>query len=292
MSGTHNDGSTAGCGALRPALCDAAAWRRLWALPLAAALANCAGIDAATNHAGLDVHTHMSESVFLDPVAPRQRTVYIGMRNTSDYPGIDVRGPLTEALQQRGYTVVSDPAAAHYLLQGNVLQAGKLAHGQEQALLGAGYGQPLLAGLTAGGLTGGFGGNRGTALGVGVGVAALTTLVNYAYQDVTYAVTVDIQLAERPGHGGKVRQRTQSHRGAANSSASSAVTDSTAQSFGMSAASSQNSNDLLQTIDEDSDFKKYNVRDIAYADQVNLRIEQAVPTLVQHLASSFANLFE
>ncbi len=266
--------------------------RRAAALLLALALPGCAGIDAATNHADLDVHTHMSETVFLDPVAPRLRTIYIGMRNTSDYPDIDVRGPLAQALEQRGYTVVSDPAAAHYLLQGNVLQAGKLSHGQEQALLGAGYGQPLLAGLAAGGLAGGFGGNSATALGVGLGVTAVTALVNYAYQDVTYAVTVDLQLAERPAHGGKVHQQSRSYRGTANGSSSAAVTESTAQGFGASGASSRNSNERFQSIDEDSDFRKYNVRDIAYADRVNLRIEQAVPTLVQHLASSFANLFE
>jgi hypothetical protein len=258
----------------------------------AGALSGCSGADALANHSDLVVHTHMSETVFLDPVPQRLHTIYIGMRNTSDYPDIDVRGPLAAALQQRGYTVVSDPGQAYYLLQGNVLQAGKLDQSQKSSLLGGGFGQALLAGGAAGGLTSGLGGSNGAALGVGLGVAAATAAFNYAYQNVTYAVTVDLQLSERPLHGGKVRQTTNTYRNTSNGSSAVAVTDSTPQSYGVSGSSSYNSNSRSQSIDETSDFKKYNVRDVAYADQVNLKMEQAIPTLVQHLSSSFANLFE
>ncbi len=268
----------------------AALWLLLAALPLS--LTSCSGVDAIANHGSLDVHTHMSETVFLDPVAPRLKTVYIGMRNTSDYPELDVRGPLAAAIQARGYTIVSDPASAHYLLQGNVLQAGKISQANRQALLGGGFGQPLLAGAVAGGVTRGFGGSGNAALGVGLGVAAASLLVNAAYQDVTYAVTVDLQISERPLHGGKVRQSTRTYRGTGSSSVTTAITDSTPETFGTSTSGSQNSNQRFQAFDDQSDFIKYNVRDVAYADQVNLQMDQAVPTIVAHMASSFANLFE
>ena len=94
-------------------------------------LGGCSGLDAVANHGTLDVHTHMSETVFLDPVPESQRTIYLGVRNTSDFPDIDFRAPLAAALSQRGYNIVTDPDEAHYLLQANVLQAGKLKPGDE-----------------------------------------------------------------------------------------------------------------------------------------------------------------
>ncbi len=262
------------------------------ALLPALCLGGCSGVDALANHGTLDVHTHMSETVFLDPVPESQRTIYLGIRNTSDYPDIDFRSALAAALTQRGYTIVPDPEEAHYLLQANVLQAGKLKQGEEAQIASSGFGQPLLAGAVAGGLTGGFSNNAGAGVGVGLGVAAATALFNYAYQDVTYAVTVDIQLAERPAHGAKVHQRTHTHHGHYNHSAQVAVTDATDQTYGESDSATMNGTDRDQLIDEDVDFKKYNVRDIAYADKVNLKMEEAIPTLTAHLASSFANLFE
>ena len=272
---------------MRPGLATAAAL-----LLLAPTLGGCSGVDALANHGELDVHTHMSDTVFLDPVPPYERTVYLGVRNTSDYPEIDFRSALAQALQQRGYTIDDDPSSAHYMLQANVLYAGKLKPSEVNGLLSAGYGQPLLAGAVAGGLTGGYSGNSAAGLGVGLGVAAATAFFNYAYQDVTYAVTVDIQLSERPLGGGRVHQRTHTYHGNRNGSYETAVTDATPDTFGMSNSASVNENDREQYVDEDSDFKKYNVRDVAYADKVNLEMAEAVPTLVQHLASSFSNLFE
>ena len=258
----------------------------------AASLAGCSGVDALTNHGTLDVHTHMSETVFLDPVPESQRTVYLGIRNTSDYPDLDIRQPLAAALTQRGYAIVPDPDEAHYLLQANVLQAGKLKEGETQQLLSGGFGQPLLAGAVAGGLTGGFSNNAAAGLGVGLGVAAASALFNYAYQDVTYAVTVDIQLAERPAHGAKVHQSTRNHHGHYNHAYQVAVSDASDQTYGESDSTTVNGSERDQSIDEDVDFKKYNVRDVAYADKVNLKLDEAIPTLIQHLASSFSNLFE
>jgi hypothetical protein len=53
----------------------------------------CSGMEALSEHGNLDVHTHMSDTVFLDPIPASQKTIYIGVRNTSDYPEIDARSP-------------------------------------------------------------------------------------------------------------------------------------------------------------------------------------------------------
>lgn len=267
------------------------------ALPGAAllSLAGCSGMDAAINHGQLDVHTHMSETIFLDPVPAEQKTVYLGIRNTSDHPELDVRGSLSQALQARGYAVVSDPRAAHYLLQANVLQAGKLSKEQASALLSSNYGQPLQSlaiGAASGGLVGGLTGNSSAGLGVGLGLMAASAVVNYAYQDVTYAITIDIQLSERPANGAKVMQHTHTHRGSGSTRIQAGVTEATAQSYGAETSGDSNATMRDQDVTEGSDFKKYNLRDIAYADKVNLKFEEAMPVLTQRLATSFANLFE
>ena len=75
--------------------------RATLAVALATTLTACAGADALTNHADLGVHTHMSETVFLDPVPESAKTVYIGICNTSDYPSLDVRIPLMQAIIAR-----------------------------------------------------------------------------------------------------------------------------------------------------------------------------------------------
>lgn len=266
--------------------------RRFIMLALAGALAGCAGIDAATNHANLDIHTHMSETVFLDPVPASKRTVYIGVRNTSDYPDIDVRGPLIQSMEQRGYTVMPDPQGAHYMVQVNVLQAGKLENNNTQQLVSGGYGQPLLAGVAAGGLTGAATGNGYAGLGVGLAAMAGTALVNHMYQNVTYAVTTDIQISEKPLHGAKVAQYSHHHRGSGNYTAHREVTDATDVSYAESGGGSSNTNDRDQYVSETNDYKQYQVRDVAYANQVNLQMQAAIPQLVAHLTSSCANLFE
>ena len=265
--------------------------RSLRLATLCVPLAACSGVDALTNHADLDVHTHMSETVFLDPVPAYAKTVYVGVRNTSDYPTLDVRTPLIQAIEARGYTVVDDSSTAHYMLQANVLQAGKL-NVDGNALLSANYGQPLLVGSAAGALTGAASGNGYAGLGVGLGVAAATWAFNQAYKDTTYAVTTDIQISERPLGGAKVYQHTHNRRAHGNHSSSVNVTEATATSYGESDTDASNTHERTQDVDEVNSFKQYQVRDVAYANKVNLRMDEAIPTLVQHLTSSLANVFE
>ena len=53
-----------------------------------------------------------------------------------------------------------------------------------------------------------------------------------------------------------------------------------------------NSTNRDQFVEENADYKQYQVRDVAYADKVNLKMQEAVPILAQRLTSSLANLFE
>ena len=72
----------------------------------------------------LDVQTKMSDTVFLDPVGPDKKTIFVQIRNTSDR-SFDIEGAIVSALVARGYRVTQDPDAAHFRLLGNVLSVAK-----------------------------------------------------------------------------------------------------------------------------------------------------------------------
>jgi len=257
------------------------------ALVAASWLGGCAAADATLNHRTLSVQTHMSESIFLDPVPERARTLYLGARNTSDHPEIDLRAPLAQAIAARGYRIVTDPDAAHYMLRVNILQAGPIDPKNKNGALAAKYGEPLLAGAGGAILSGVLGGNTATTVGIGLGLALTDYLANQLVQDVTYSVIVDIQLSERPLRGGKVHQTTNTTT--SGNHTSSERPDSPGPRLH---STTGDSHSTTQHVEEDGDFKQYRTRAIAYADQVNLKFEEAEPMLVGKLTASLSNLFE
>ncbi|GEM_PF-3479291 len=259
-------------------------------------LASCAAVDANVNHGDLQINTHLSETVFLDPVPVEKRSIYVSFRNTSDHPELDIAGPLKQAIAQRGFLVVQDPTKAEYMLRANVLQAGEVDANSKGAMLSATYGQPLLAGAAVAGTTAALGGNGATTAGLGLGAAAATFAANQIWKDKTYSVVVDIELASRPLSGAKVNQTTASIASQANSSfkaqSSGTPTGAGMQGSLNTATATYNGRAVQQSINEEADFKKYQIRAMAYADQVNLKFDAALLPLETKLVSALANLFE
>jgi len=270
-------------------------YSRLAGLALAGvtSLSGCAAMDSALNHGDLSVQTHMSETVFLDPVPPSAKTIYVSARNTSDHPEVDIRGPLTQAISARGYQVVSDPNRAHYMLQVNILQIGPIQANDQSRLLEASYGEPLL-GAGAGAALGSVlsHGNGGAALGAGLAIGVATFAANQMFKDVSFAATTDIQLSERPMKGAKVYQHTGSVSAQENRSAHVELIDSGPFSAAATGGSTYNGRFKAQSTNEISKFKQYQIRNVAYADKMNLRFEEASPILISKLTSSLSNLFE
>jgi len=260
---------------------------------VAGVLAGCSAGDAMINHSKLDVQTHMSETVFLDPVPQTDRTVYVTARNTSDHQDIDLRGALAGAIAARGYMIVTDPDQAHYMLRVNVLQAGEIKDSDKAGVLAAKYGEPLIAGAGAAAATSALGGGAGATTGVGLGVGLAAYAANAFIKNVTYSVVVDMQLSERPRSGAKVKQSTSTVAAQANGSAERIVTAQPPQGGrSVSAAATLNSKVKTQQVEEEVDFKQYQLREVAYAEQVNLKFEEASPQLVAKLSTSLSNLFE
>lgn len=86
-------------------------------LPL---LGGCTAMHTSVSKRDLDVQTRMSRSIWLTPVEPEQRTVWLDVRNTSAAPELDLRSELAGQLQAKGYQVLDNADAAQFWLQINV----------------------------------------------------------------------------------------------------------------------------------------------------------------------------
>ena len=169
-------------------------------------LSGCAASQTLISKRNLDVQTKMSETIFLDPVGPDQKVIYVEVRNTSDKDNFELEGPIKEAITKRGYRVTQNPKEAHYRLQANVLQVSKTDPTAAAAALQGGYGGPIALGALAGGGIGlaAGGGNLGMAAGglAGAAVGGVTEFVTGAFvKDVVFMVVTDIQLTEKAAEG-------------------------------------------------------------------------------------------
>ncbi len=226
----------------------------------------CAATHVAIAKRDLDVQTKMSATVFLDPVAPERRTVFVQVRNTSDRPDFDLQRPITEAVTAKGYTVVEDATAATYVLQANVLQVGKNAPTAAEAALHQGYGGLGAIVMGTGAAYALSGSGRGIA-GAGVlgGVADL--VAGAAVKDVYYSVIADIQIKERNAAG--------------------KTSGMTAQSTLKQGTASE----IQVSYDETVDWRAYQTRVVSTANKMNLEFDEAAPALQKGLTQSISGLF-
>ena len=175
----------------------------LLSIMISVILSGCAAVHTSIAKKDLDVQTKMSDTVFLDPVGPDKKVVFVQIRNTSDKP-LDIEGPIVTAIAARGYRVTLNPDEAQFRLLGNVLNVAKASPTAAEAALAGGCGGVLggsAVGAAVGGATHGW---TGAALGGAGGgiVGGLTeTVANAAVKDVTYMVVTDIEITEqtRPG---------------------------------------------------------------------------------------------
>ncbi|MBP9870372.1 MAG: conjugal transfer protein TraT, partial [Nitrosomonas sp.] len=150
-------------------------------------LSGCAAVHTSIAKKDLDVQTKMSDSIFLDPVEPNQKTIYLNIRNTSDKTNFDITGTVARALEGRGYRITNNPKEAHYWLQVNILSVDKASPTAAEAALRSGYGGVAL-GAAVGTATGAaIDGWSGAGIGGLAGAAAFgiaDTIASAAVKDV------------------------------------------------------------------------------------------------------------
>lgn len=238
-------------------------------------LVGCAASQTMISKRNLDVQTKMSETIFLDPVGPEKKVIFVDVRNTSDKDNFDIATPIKDAIAKRGYRITQNPDEAHYRLQANVLSVAKTDPTAAQQALAGGYGGPLmsaLGGAAAGAAIGGMAGGTYAAAGMGAGAGALVLggaeLVTGALvKDVTFMVVTDVQVVEKAPEGVIVRQDNQQNL-----------------KQGIGGSEQQTSSEVTKN-------KKYRTRVVSTANKANLDYEEAAPALSQGLTRSLAGLF-
>jgi len=227
----------------------------------------CAATQTAISKRNLDVQTKMSATVFLDPVAPEQQTVFIQVRNTSDKE-LHLDAAIANAIRGHGYKIVNNPNDAHFMLQASVLQVGKMDPSAAQAALLGGYGGALEGGAI--GIAAAMASNNRNAAsygGFGLLGAAVGTIANAAVKDVTYTMITDLQISERAAQGVVVNQQTDTN-----------------MAQGTATQVSQQSKSVSQ-------WKRYRTRIVSTAEQVNLDFKDAIPELEHGLTRSISGIF-
>lgn len=176
------------------------------AVVLAGLLSGCAAAQVALSKRDLDVQTKMSQTIFLDPVSADKRTIYLQMRNTSDKPDLKIEEGVRTQITARGYRLVNDANRAYYLMQVNILQAGKTDPSAAQQSLASGFGGAL-AGVAVASAAG-----RSDVRSFSVGGllgAATAVVADSLVKDVTYSLITDVQVSERnEAKGGWQRYQT------------------------------------------------------------------------------------
>jgi len=94
-----------------------------------------------------DVHakTKMSETIFLEPVAPEDQIIYFRFRNTSDEE-LTIVNRLKAAFEKKGFQITRDPKKANFIVQANLLKIGVIDESEQKSYLGSGFGGAAVAG--------------------------------------------------------------------------------------------------------------------------------------------------
>ena len=230
-------------------------------------LAGCAATQTMISKGKLNVQTKMSNTVFLNPVEDSQKTIYVQIKNTSDKPDFKIDGRVKNILANKGYRVVTSLNKAHYLLQANILQVGKVDPSAAEKMFLGGYGssiQAIGAGVAVGALAGGSG--RSMFAGGLIG-GIVDTVANAAVKDVTYTVVTDLQISEKAAKGASIKQ-----------------TDESEFQQGTGTVSKQYSS-------SQAGWMKYQTRIMSTANKVNLKFKDALPLLEEGLSNSIAGIF-
>lgn len=234
----------------------------------AAILSGCAATQVAISKRNLDVQTKMSATIFLDPVAPAEQTVFVQVRNTSDKPDLDLSQEIKDAVASKGWRIVADPKSAKFYLQANVLQVGKTDPTAIQETLGRGYGNAgvggAVTGLAAAGALGA--GGRGALTGMLVGGVA-DVVAGSMVKDVYYSIVTDVQIKERLA-AGKTATLNSQHANQQGTSGYENVTYS-----------------------DQVDMKTYQTRIVSTANKMNLEFAEAAPALRTGLTRALSGLF-
>jgi hypothetical protein len=234
-------------------------------------LGGCGAAQLAMSKKDLDVQAKTSTAVFVDPVAPAKRKIYLDVK--SGVMEFD-RHKFKEFIKQQfvenndnHYQIVDDPDEAQFQMIAYVLNLEKADPSAAESALHQGYmGGAIVGGAAAGALI-----NRnhpGTGLLAGGLVAGAGEFIaDSLVKDVTYMLVCDVQIKEKAAKGVIVRKDTQ--------------IDAKVSDAGTS----------RQSVSEASNKKEYRTRIVTTAEKVNLKLEDAQDLMFKKTAYAMAGFF-
>lgn len=234
-------------------------------------LASCAATSVALSKRTLDVQTRTSTAIFVEPVAPEKRTIYVDVKSgVMEFDRRAFKNFVEEqfALNDNGYRITNDPSRAQFTLMAYVLNLEKASPSAAQAALGHGYlGGSIASGAAIGAVTSSSNDAfKGAATGA-VALGAAEFISGALVKDVTYMLVCDVQIKERTTNGVIVRKDTQIDNKVSDSGTS------------------------RQTVSEVSDQKVYQTRIVTTANKANLKLEQAEDEMFNKTAYAMSGFF-
>ena len=231
----------------------------LFSLLLIFVFVSCSTMHTVVSKRNLDVQTKMSDTIWLEPAAANEKTIFVQVKNTSG-KNLNIEQKVINVLTSKGYRIVNDPAEAKYWLQANILKVDKVnldnENGFSDAVLGAGIGGVLGAQRSGGAYT---------AIGWGLAGAAIGTLADALVNDTAYAMVTDILITEKTGRNVQTATRNSVKQG--------------------------NSGSMTSTSSGSSNMEKYSTRVLSTANQVNLNFNSAIPILEDELGKVLGGIF-
>lgn len=233
-------------------------WRNATLFAALISLGGCAALNTSIEKSDLDVQTRASESVFLEPVSPDKRVIFVSVRNTSD-KDLAIKPRIVSRLKNSGYRVTDDPERAQFMLQANILKVGKDNQDSSDSYLEAGFTGAAVGNAVSGSSDTG----KGLIFGALAGI-----VVDSLVDDSLYTMVTDLQIRERPRANEVITQQ-----------------QSAETTQGSDTSVSQSSK--LSTIE----WKTYRTRIVSTANQVNLEFDEALVALENGLIRSISGFF-
>jgi hypothetical protein len=228
-------------------------------------LVGCNTTSKIIKHGKLEVQTKMSETIFLDPIEDAKKTVLLQIRNTSDKSGLDIESRIREAIEHKGYLVVTNPKQANIMIQANILQVGKSTLENPFEALSGGYGSGLEGFATGAALAGATGGSGRSMLGIGLFAGIGNTVLDAAVEVVNFTMTTDLQISEKAD--------------------GEYVSESSDANLKQGTSGYKKS-----TWKKKTNWKKYQTRIMSVAKKTNLKFKDAEPKLTEGLVKSISGL--
>lgn len=231
-------------------------------------LTGCAATEVALTKKNLDVQTKTSTAIFIDPVSPDKRTVFIDVKSgVQEFDRAVFKHQLLESFNNNSnnYKVIDDPEKAQYTLTAFVLNLEKSSVSASQQALNNGYqGAGVLAGAAIGATTNN--GYKGALAGAVVGGAA-DFISGALVKDVTYMLVCDVQIRERAKAGVVITRDT---------NINTKVSDN---------------GGVFQSTTEHSNQKEYATRIVTTANKANLTLPEAQDVMYKKTSAAIAGFF-